>query len=237
MSVTLDQVVPWGRSLEEYKRMFMLSEEELNLRILGVGDGPASFNSEMRTLGYTVVSIDPIYAFSRQQIEQRIKKTYDTIVSQVKEKPDSFVWDFFANPERCGCYRLETMRMFLQDYELGKVEGRYLPVSLPRLSFADDQFDLAICSHLLFLYSDQLSFDFHRESIQELCRVSREVRIFPLLALNCKKSPHVSSIQSYFRDMGFAANICLVPYEFQRGGNEMMRVCRNAWEINNDTHD
>ncbi len=33
MSVTLDQVVPWGRSLEEYKRMFMLSEEELNLRI------------------------------------------------------------------------------------------------------------------------------------------------------------------------------------------------------------
>ena len=65
MSVTLDQVIPWGRSLQEYKQMFDVSDEELNLRILGVGDGPASFNSEMNALGYTVLSIDPIYLFSK----------------------------------------------------------------------------------------------------------------------------------------------------------------------------
>ena len=51
MSVTLNQVIPWGRSLQEYKRMFNLSAEELDLRILGVGDGPASFNSEMNASG------------------------------------------------------------------------------------------------------------------------------------------------------------------------------------------
>ena len=228
MSVTLDQVVPWGRSLEEYRQMFMLSDEELTSQILGVGDGPASFNSEVKTLGHTVVSVDPIYAFSKQQIEQRIQKTYDTVISQVKQKPADFVWDFFANPEHCGCCRLETMRKFLQDYEMGKVQGRYLPVSLPKLNLADYQFDLAVCSHLLFLYSDQLSFGFHRESIQELGRVSREVRIFPLLALNCRKSPYVSAIRSYFRDIGFTVDICPVPYEFQKGGNEMMRIYRNA---------
>ena len=83
MSVTLDQVVPWGRSLEEYRQMFMLSDEELTSRILGVGDGPASFNSEMKALDHTVVSIDPIYAFSKEQIEQRIEKTYDAVISQV----------------------------------------------------------------------------------------------------------------------------------------------------------
>ncbi len=228
MSVTLAQVVPWGRSLEEYRQMFMLADEERTLKILGVGDGPASFNSEMKVLGYTVVSIDPIYALSKKQIEQRIDKTYDTVVSQVKQKPDDFVWDFFVNPKHCGCYRLETMRKFLQDYEMGKLQGRYIPSSLPKLDFDDEQFDLAVCSHLLFLYSDQLSFSFHRESIQELCRVSREVRIFPLLALDCKKSPYVSSIQSYFRDMDFTVDICSVPYEFQKGGNEMMRICRDA---------
>ena len=54
MSVTLDRVIPWGRLLQEYTRMFKLSDEELNLRILGVGDGPASFNSEMNALGHTV---------------------------------------------------------------------------------------------------------------------------------------------------------------------------------------
>ena len=63
MSVTLDHVVPWGRSLDEYRQMFMLSNEEMASGILGVGDGPASFNSEMKVLDHTVVSIDPIYAF------------------------------------------------------------------------------------------------------------------------------------------------------------------------------
>ena len=228
MSVMLAQVAPWGRSLEEYRKMFMLSNEELNWQILGVGDGPASFNSEMNALGYTVVSIDPIYLLSEKQIEQRIEKTYDTVISQVKQKPDNFVWDFFENPTHLGCYRLDTMRRFFQDYEMGKVQGRYLPLSLPKLSFADKQFDLAVCSHFLFLYSDQLSINFHRESIKELCRVSREVRIFPLLALNCRKSPYVSPIQSYFGDMGFSVDISVVPYEFQKGGNEMMRICRTT---------
>ena len=228
MSVTLDHVVPWGRSLEEYRQMFMLSDEELASRILGVGDGPASFNSEMKAQGYTVVSIDPIYAFSKEQIERRIEKTHDAVISQVKQKPDDFVWDFFVDPEYLGRYRLETMRRFLQDFDMGKEEGRYLPLSLPKLYFDDQQFDLAVCSHLLLLYSDQLSLDFHRQSIQELCRVSREVRIFPLLALDCRTSPYISPIQSYFRDMGYPVDICPVPYEFQKGGNEMLRIQGNA---------
>ena len=228
MSVTLDRVIPWGRSLHEYTRMFNLSDEELNLRILGVGDGPASFNSEMNALGHTVLSIDPIYSFSRAQIEGRIKENYHSLISQVKQNSDNFVWGLFSDPAHCGRFRLETMRKFLEDFEVGKVQGRYLPESLPTLNFTDCQFDLALCSHLLFLYSAQLSFDFHRDSIQELCRVSQEVRIFPLLTLNCEKSPYVAPIQSHFLEAGFAVDICRVPYEFQKGGNEMMRIHRNG---------
>ena len=228
MSVTLDRVIPWGRSLQEYTRMFNLSDEELNLRILGVGDGPASFNSEMNTLGHTVLSIDPIYSFSRAQIEGRVKENYHSLISQVQQNSDNFVWDLFSDPAHCGRFRLETMRKFLEDFEVGKVQGRYLPESLPTLNFTDCQFDLALCSHLLFLYSVQLSFDFHRDSIQELCRVSQEVRIFPLLTLNCEKSPYVAPIQSHFSEAGFTVDICRVPYEFQKGGNEMMRIHRNG---------
>lgn len=44
MGVKLDSVVPWGRSYEEYVRMFSLSEEDIRKLILGCGDGPASFN-------------------------------------------------------------------------------------------------------------------------------------------------------------------------------------------------
>jgi hypothetical protein len=146
----------------------------------------------------------------------------------VKQNSDNFVWDFFSDPAHCGRFRLETMRKFLEDFDIGKMQGRYLPESLPTLNFADCQFDLALCSHLLFLYSVQLSFDFHRDSIQELCRVSQEVRIFPLLTLNCEKSPYVAPIQSHFSEAGFTVDICRVPYEFQKGGNEMMRIHRNS---------
>ena len=102
MSVTLDQVIPWGRSLQEYTQMFNLSDEELNLRILGVGDGPASFNTEMNTLGHTVLSIDPIYSFSRAQIERRIEENYDPLISQVEQNSDNFVWDFFSDVSALG---------------------------------------------------------------------------------------------------------------------------------------
>ena len=36
----LENVIPWGRNLEEYKAMFMLSEDDFQLKILGYGDGP-----------------------------------------------------------------------------------------------------------------------------------------------------------------------------------------------------
>jgi hypothetical protein len=78
----LDEVVPWGRTLEEYKSMFSLSETDLNAKILGCGDRPASFNVEMAELGHSVVSIDPIYQSSAEQIEQRVLATYEPVISQ-----------------------------------------------------------------------------------------------------------------------------------------------------------
>jgi hypothetical protein len=62
----LSEVIPWGRSFDEYRLMFGLSERDLAGRILGCGDGPACFNAEATDKGYTVISCDPIYAFSTE---------------------------------------------------------------------------------------------------------------------------------------------------------------------------
>jgi hypothetical protein len=43
---TLDRIVPWGRSFDEYQHMFALSDVDLRSRILGCADGPAAFNVE-----------------------------------------------------------------------------------------------------------------------------------------------------------------------------------------------
>src|SRR5262249_2262982 len=105
-------------------------------------------------------------------------------------------------------------------------QGRYVPAELPSLPFGDREFDLALCSHLLFLYSTQLGEAFHRASVLELGRVAREVRVFPLLALRGAPSPLVEGCGGVLRQAGYDVSVDPVPYEFQRGGNQMLRFRR-----------
>jgi hypothetical protein len=221
------EIIPWGRSFDEYRLMFDLSERDLAGRILGCGDGPASFNAEANSRGHRIISCDPIYAFSADSIRQRAEHSHETVIAQVRTIQDEFVWNYFHDPNHLGRVRTAAMRLFLEDFEKGKAEGRYVATSLPRLLFGDAQFDLALCSHLLFLYSDQLSFDFHREAIEELLRVASEVRVFPLLSLDLRPSPHVDPLMNYLAEKGWRTEVLMVPYEFQRGGNRMFRIGRN----------
>lgn len=224
---TLDAVVPWGRSFDEYQRMFALSERDLELKILGCGDGPASFNVEASRRGSRVVSCDPIYQWSASDIRGRVGETYEQIIGQTRRNADEFVWTSIPSVEELGRRRMAAMEAFLDDYDAGKAEGRYINGSLPVLPFVDDAFDLALCSHLLFLYTTQLGADFHQSAVRELCRVAREVRMFPLLALGGGRSPYVDMVAAEARAAGFHAFVQPVPYEFRRGGNQMM-VIRQA---------
>lgn len=226
MSIVLDQVVPWGRSLDEYVHMFALTEADLSGRILGCGDGPASFNREMTEQGCSVISVDPVYQFSAAEIEARVRDSYQLVVDPLYDSLDHYVWERFADPHALGQHRLATMERFLADYESGRSEGRYMEQSVPNLTFADGSFDLALCSHFLFLYSAQLSYEFHLDAITELCRVASELRIFPLLDLTCQRSSYVERFQNDLPEKGYSVDILTVPYEFQRGGNQMMRIVR-----------
>lgn len=224
MPIKLNEIIPWGRSFEEYRHMFMLSDTDLAGRILGCGDGPASFNAEATARGHTVVSCDPIYAFSPAEIERRVEDCYGHLIAQLRGNRHGFVWDHFHDPDHLGQCRLASMRRFLADFEAGKVEGRYITGSLPLLPFEDGEFDLALVSHLLYLYSEQLNFEFHRAAIEELLRVAKRVRIFPLLTLDGKPSPHIEPTLAHLSAKGWRAEIVVVPYEFQRGGSRMLRL-------------
>jgi hypothetical protein len=221
---TLDQVVPWGRSFDEYRRMFALTEVDLRLRIVGCGDGPASFNAGATRRGTKVVSFDPIYLWEEAQIRDRIAATYDEILDQTRRNADEFVWDSIRSVEELGRVRMAAMQAFLDDYGPGKVERRYVAAELPALPVADASFDLALCSHFLFLYTNQLGEAFHRSAIHEMCRVAADVRIFPLLALGGRRSPFVDQTVHDLRNSAAEVSIENVPYEFQRGGNQMMRI-------------
>ena len=134
---TLEEVVPWGRSFDEYRRMFALSDADLTMTVLGCGDGPASFNAEATRRGTTVVSVDPIYRWDAAQIQQRIDATCDTVLEQTRRNAHEFVWDGVGSVEELGRVRMTAMRAFLEDYPEGKSQGRYVDASLPALPFAD----------------------------------------------------------------------------------------------------
>lgn len=224
MAFALQEIVPWGRSYQEYVDMFALTEEDLSKPILGCGDGPASFNAECTRRGGTVTSVDPLYAFGVDEIRQRIEETYETIMEQTRQNQEEFVWKNISSVDELGRLRMAAMREFLADYPQGRIEGRYLPQSAPVLSLPDDSFGLALSSHFLFLYSDHLDLTFHVDTIAELCRVYGEVRIFPLLQLGAVSSIHVDPVMEYFRADGYEVAQIQVQYEFQRGGNQMLRI-------------
>jgi hypothetical protein len=227
MRLKLETVVPWGRSLDEYSRMFDLTPDELKLQILDCAGGPASFNAEMMQHGYNVISCDPIYQFSADEIAQRVQETYSTIVEGVKATREYFVWQDIQSPEHLGQIRLAAMQKFVEDLPLGIQQERYITGELPMLPFERDRFDLALCSHFLFTYSDLLSLEFHLASIEEMCRVAREVRIFPLLNnFSTDVSPLLPSVMQQLTQKGYELDIKQVSYEFQKGGNQLLRVWR-----------
>jgi len=202
--------------------MFDLTPADLARSILGCADGPASFNGELTRLGGTVVSADPLYRYSRQQIATRIQQTSTEILAQTRQTLDNYHWDAIADVDELGRVRMQAMEVFLDDYEQGLREGRYLDSSLPRLPFEDQQFDLALCSHYLFLYSDQIPLESHVEGLLELCRVAAEVRVFPLVALDGRLSVHLGEAIRRLIRSGIDVEITGVPYRFQKGAYQML---------------
>jgi hypothetical protein len=224
MGFTLDKIVPWGRSYDEYLRMFALTMDDLAGVILGCGDGPASFNAELSRRGGNIRSVDPIYTFDTEQIKNRIDATYDEVITQTRKNQNEFVWDVIPSIEELGRLRMTAMELFLADFATGKQQGRYIAGELPSLPFDTRQFDLALSSHFLFLYSAHLSAEFHLLALREMLRVAREVRVFPLLTLGGMPSPHIGLVKDRLEADGFRVEIRQVAYEFQRGGNEMMEI-------------
>lgn len=220
----LENIVPWGRSFEEYQEIFALTKIDLKKTILGCGDGPSSFNAELTKRGGNVISIDPAYEFTAEELQSRIAQVYDEIMPQMLINKNMYIWESIPSVEALGKIRMIAMNEFIADFEAGKLSGRYFDESLPSLTFKDKQFELALCSHYLFLYSEHVNFDQHITSIKELCRVASEVRIYPLLSLDGEVSSHLNEIILALSEVGLTSSLVGVAYQFQKGATQMLVV-------------
>jgi hypothetical protein len=222
----LPGIVPWGRRFDEYAAFFALEESDLRARgpVLDVGGGPASFTAEALAKNISVTAVDPLYAYDGALIPARFDATCEAMMAGVHRAHARFLWTYYESPEVLERTRREALEIFLADFELGRAVGRYVAHALPNLPFADNSFGVALCSHLLFLYSETLDLTFHIAALLEMLRVAREVRVYPLQDLDGQPSAHLPGVITALRERGIAVDVAPVAYQFQKGSTHMLRA-------------
>lgn len=223
----IDDVVFIGRSYDEYMRMFDLNEGSLNgQKILDCAAGASSFTSKLLKNGYDAIAVDICYGINPDTLKKKCKNDIQNVVKTFSGVEDMYIWNYFKSLTELREHRIKTYQVFIEDYEK-RIENKYIKAALPKLPFKNNEFSLILSSHFLFLYDDRLNYEFHKNTISEMLRVSSdEIRIFPLIGLNGKKSIFVDKIIKYILINKVDVEIIKVPYEFVRGGNEMLKITK-----------
>lgn len=207
-----------SRSAAEYRAMFDLTDLA-GARILDCCAGGASFTAET---GGAVVALDPVYTQGQAELAASIQTGQQGTTALSDANAEHFDWSWYGTRERKEQLRAEAGKRFLAD--LADRPGHYVAGDVHHLPFADNSFDLAPCSHLLFTWSDVFDQDWHERAIAELVRVSRgEVRIFPTVVQKTGAPvPFLAALRAEFAARGVASRLAKVPYMFQVGADEML---------------
>jgi SAM-dependent methyltransferase len=221
----LDRVVLLGRTFEEYRRYFLLKPQELNGKdVLDVAGGVSSFCAEANARGIKVTSFDPIYSLSLDEIVERSGSDLESVYRAIGKVP-TYRWSYYKTPGRMREFRERAYSIFLSDYKTHP--DRYVAGELPKLPFADARFDVTLVSYLLFAYQDRLSYEFHRDSVLEIMRVTRgEARIYPTMTFEAQPSEYVPMLRSDPALEKFDLQEIKTDFEFLVNSNSFLRVRR-----------
>jgi len=221
----LKDIVLIGRTFDEYYRMFDLNDELLKKeKILDAASGVSSFCAQACARGYNVTASDKIYASDPSEIEKKCAEDIDIVVKQLPEVADLYVWNYFKDIKALKNNRERAYRYFIEDFKKYGIR-RYVPAEFPTTNFLNSEFNISLVSHFIFLYEDQLDYEFHKKTILELLRItSKEIRIFPIVNLKGRISKFVEPV---IQDEDIACHrvsIRKVDYEFMKKGNEMLVI-------------
>jgi hypothetical protein len=225
----LKRVVLLGRTLEEYRLFFGLNLDDLRGKtILDVASGVSSFTAEMRALGFDVTAFDRIYSASAEAIRARCEPDLDDITRDIADKK-AYKWDFYKSAAGMRAFRARAYKRFLEDFTQHR--ERYVEGELPRTPFRERQFDLTLASYLLFVYEDQFSYEFHRDSLRELMRITAgEIRMYPIVTFEAEPSKHLQRIRNEPEFKAWKFEAIPTDFEFLRGSNCYLRVTPAAAE-------
>jgi hypothetical protein len=162
---------------------------------------------------------------SAQEIAARSEPDLEAVYHAIGTVP-TYRWSYYKTPERMREFRERAYSTFVSDYK--NYAERYVAGEPPRLSFADGEFDLTLVSYFLFAYQERLGYEFHRDSILEIMRVTRgEARIYPTVTFEAQPSEYVPMLRSDPALQHFVFTEVKTDFEFLVNSNSFLRVRRN----------
>ncbi|MDF1826750.1 MAG: hypothetical protein P1U39_00500 [Legionellaceae bacterium] len=229
--------VLWGHHVSEYQEMFDVSEASLEANLLEYGCGASAVNAELHQTGTTVVSVDPLFALSQPELVQQVNQDFDERVQQVLADQAQFNVESYGGMEAFLATRRAGMDVFFADYNAGIEEGRYQALLDGALPFENFSFDLALSSHYLFAdavnaanaIKDAVAH--HVAIIQDLARVAKEVRIFPLIERAGTPSELLGPVLLGLQQANFGTEVREVRCALYPEGNAMLRVWAQACDV------
>lgn len=230
MAIVVKDLLLSGHDLNDYQHMFDLTDEDLNKRFITCASGFDSFNAQMTQLGHQVISCARNYDLSKTEMQVLIKNNLDRLQQYVSSNLDDFLLSDSKDLKEAERKWSQAAKLFLDDYETGQQQQRYRSDVLPNLQFDDFKFDYALCSHFLFSLGT-ISEQAHIAYIKEMARVAKEVRIFPLNDVSGEVSDVLGPVMLALQQDNYFVEVRQVNYEFQRGGNAMLRAYATKCDI------
>ncbi|MDR6224927.1 hypothetical protein [Desmospora profundinema] len=123
------------RSFDEYRHMFALTKKSLAQGpILDVAAGASSFTATANNRGFKAFAVDP-YQLPPKEIKKQGEQEIALIAKKLPPLTNRFLWDYYQNLNRHHQIRVDSLEMFLEDYERDSSKSRYLTAELPHLPF------------------------------------------------------------------------------------------------------
>jgi hypothetical protein len=216
----------WGLSYDNIVAMMKLSATDLQKKIVNCMGVPSSFTAIALKNQQDVITCSDIYGSAKADIKKRAAKAVQQAISFIESNPDRFSASAIDTPKAYEKFLQENLKIFFEHYDKAFADHCYSSESLPDIAFADNEFDLAICHHFLFISDKNFTVDFQIAAIKALCRIASEARIYPLLDPQGKRPVELDEIIKTLEQQGYLCRFESVDYKLEKGGDTLLKVSR-----------
>ncbi len=223
----------WIYNLNDYRQIFGLTDEELHKTVLDYPGGISSVNAELYAQGFKIVSASPSYRLAFKEMQERAKEILQKKIVYLHQH-----LEMLSNPtpevvnEVIGRWQISA-EQFLADYERGKKQGRYLPLEGPPFTDLTQKFELLLCTDFLFNQSHETPLS-AQEIMNELCKLSSEIRIFPLPDAKTPVAAELGPIMLLFQQSNFGVEVRAVNYQLRTDANAFLRIWAKECKVTSE---